>query len=211
MSTSALRNVEPNASASGPTIAARALVGRCWRVAIPPEREPEARPPRIAPRLLVIADARIKTLREVTGRRPPALRPRRPDLLLNLPTVRESVLRVPHGPPRPLDAEDVPKRADEPRVPAWPESSGDNWGHGRLPVRLRPKKRARFAGLLEPTRGLEPRTPSLRVTGGGSGCLRLVRFSVRVRVGLVRPHRVCGCIRGFHCPVTAHVGGSGAD
>ena len=56
---SAQTNVEPKASASGRAIAAWALAGRCWSAAIPPSPEPEARLPRIALRLLVIAEARI--------------------------------------------------------------------------------------------------------------------------------------------------------
>ncbi len=57
MSTSAHTNVEANALASGPTIWACALGGRCWREAIPPEPDPVARLPRIELRLLAIAEA----------------------------------------------------------------------------------------------------------------------------------------------------------
>jgi hypothetical protein len=46
-------------------------------------------------------------LREPAHWRAAALRPRRPDLLLDLPPVRQPVLRVPDRPARALDPEDV--------------------------------------------------------------------------------------------------------
>src|ERR1700722_7127854 len=75
------------------------------------ERRPAAHHPgqRAATRLVEkIAESVLsRALREPARGWTATLRPRRPDLLLDLPAVRQPVLPVPDGPARTVDAEDV--------------------------------------------------------------------------------------------------------
>jgi hypothetical protein len=67
--------------------------------------------------------------REVAGRRTTALRPRRPQLLLHLPSVRQPVLRVPGQPTRPFDSKNVPRGGSQrPIHVPRPAGSGDILG-----------------------------------------------------------------------------------
>src|ERR1700757_3075615 len=88
--------------------------------------------------------------REVAGRRSPPLHPRRPRLLLDLPTVRKAVLRVPGPPPRRLEAEDVSRRRPEsPALWQMLRRSRDILGPCcQVGTRPRNKKTPAGAGLL---------------------------------------------------------------
>jgi hypothetical protein len=90
--------------------------------------EPRQRPPaRLGER--VLEPGLGLALGQMAGRRPPALGPRRSELLLDLASVRQAVLRVPDGSAGAIDSEDVPaQRGDaEPSSGLEPETPSLPW------------------------------------------------------------------------------------
>ena len=103
--------------------------------------------------------------REVAGGRPTAFRPGRADLLLDLPPVRQPVLRVPDRTPRPLDAEDMPGRwlqrgHSRPNAPPARDIFGTYFA--RRSEAGRPD-RAICSAFPMPPVGIEPTTFGLKV------------------------------------------------
>jgi hypothetical protein len=104
--------------------------------------------------------------REVAGRWTAPFNPRRPELLLDLATVRKAVLGIPRGTPRSLDPKDMSSGGLEYRshVSDHYARLGRYRGYAtwnQKPTRTQNKSITR--NFEEPAFGLEPKTSSLQV------------------------------------------------